>query len=135
MTNDYNDRWSRNTERQKDGENKMDKTSRKALKEQYHNRKVIGGVYCIKCSGKTDVWFRATTDIQGAKNRFQFSVSTDSCPEICMMAAWKESGASGFSFEIIEEIEKKETQTEREFYDDVNTLLELWLEKNRNPAP
>ena len=112
----------------------MDKSSRKALKEQYHNRKAVGGVYCIKCSGRDDVWFRATKDMRGAKNRFLFFVSTDSCPEICMMDAWKESGAAGFSFEIIEEIEKKETQTDREFSDDVNTLLELWLEKNQKPG-
>lgn len=62
----------------------MDKPSRKALKEQYQNRKVVGGVYCIKCSGSDDVWFRSTTDMQGAKNRFLFSLSTDLCPEICM---------------------------------------------------
>lgn len=125
----------RNTECKKDGEIKMDKSSRKALKEQYQNRKIVGGVYCIKCMDRDEVWFRATEDIQGAKNRFQFFVSTDSCPEPCMKEAWKDSGASGFSFEIIEEIERKETQTDREFSDDVNTLLELWLEKSRNPAP
>lgn len=109
----------------------MDKPSRKALKGQYQNRKVVGGVYCIKCSGSDDVWFRSTTDMQGAKNRFLFSLSTDLCPEICMADTWKEFGASKFSFEIIEEIQKKETQTEREFFDDVNTLLELWLEKQQ----
>lgn len=101
------------------------------MKEQYQSRKRVGGVYCIKCSGRDDVWLRATTDLQGAKNRFLFSQSTDSYLEICMMDAWKEFGASRFSFEIIEEIEKKEMQTEREFSDDVNTLLELWLEKQQ----
>ncbi len=109
----------------------MDKPSRKALKEQYQSRKVVGGVYCIRCSGRDHIWFRATTNMQGAKNRFLFSLSTDLCPEICMMDAWKESGASQFSFEVIEEMEKKETQTEQEFSDDVNTLLELWLEKQQ----
>lgn len=109
----------------------MDKSSRKALKEQYQNRKVVGGVYCITCSGSDDVWFRATMDMQGAKNRFLFSLSMDSPPEILMKDAWKKFGASKFSFEIIEELQKKETQTEREFSDDVNTLLELWLEKQQ----
>ncbi len=113
----------------------MDKSSRKALKEQYQNRKIVGGVYCIKCKDRDEVWFRATEDMQGAKNRFQFFVSTDSCPEPSMMDAWKESGASGFSFEVIEEIERNETQTDREFSDDVNILLELWLEKNQNLDP
>jgi hypothetical protein len=113
----------------------MDKSSRKALKEKYQNRKIVGGVYCIKCKDRDEVWFRATEDMQGAKNRFHFFVSTDSCPEPSMMDAWKETGAAGFSFEVMEELERNETQSDREFSDDVNTLLELWLEKKQNPDP
>jgi hypothetical protein len=45
------------------------------------------------------------------------------------MEDWKLYGASSFSFEILEEIHKKETQSDREFADDVATLLELWTEK------
>jgi len=107
----------------------MDKPSKKDLKEQYKNRVITGGVYCVKCSGTDHLWLRATTDMQGSKNRFAFSVSTNSCPEMCMIEAWKQFGATTFSFEILEKIEKKETQTTREFSDDVNTLLELWNEK------
>ncbi|WP_077611243.1 GIY-YIG nuclease family protein [Clostridium sp. Marseille-P2415] len=107
----------------------MEKLTKKALKEQYKNRVLIGGVYCIKCNGNINLWIRATTDMQGSQNRFAFSVSTDFCPETCMIEAWNQFGASAFSFEILEEIQKKETQTEREFSDDVNTLLEIWTEK------
>ncbi|WP_053956708.1 GIY-YIG nuclease family protein [Inediibacterium massiliense] len=107
----------------------MDKLSKKAMKEQYKNRVIIGGIYCIKCNANTNFWIRATTDMQGSKNRFVFSVSTNSCPEGCMIEAWNQFGASAFSFEILEEIQKKETQTAREFSDDVSTLLELWTEK------
>ena len=107
----------------------MGKLSKKDLKEQYKNRVIIGGVYCVKCSDTDNRWTRATTDMQGSKNRFAFSVSTNSCPETCMIEAWKQFGATAFSFEILEEIKKKETQTAREFSDDVNTLLELWTEK------
>jgi hypothetical protein len=46
-----------------------------------------------------------------------------------MLKTWKQYGADSFSFEIVEEIEKKETQTQRQFSDDLNTLLELWNEK------
>lgn len=113
----------------------MEKLSRKALKEQYKNRVIIGGVYRIKCKSCNDTWLRATADMQGSKNRFQYSVSTNSSPEICMMKAWDQFGASDFSFEIIEEIQKKETQTNREFTDDINTLLELWTEKLNSEQP
>jgi len=107
----------------------MENISRKALKEQYKSRVVIGGVYRIKCSGIRAKWLRATTDMKGAANRYQFLFTSGTCPEPCMAEAWKQYGPSSFSFEVMEELQKKETQTDREFSDDVNTLLELWLEK------
>ena len=69
------------------------------LKEQYKNRVIIGGIYCVKCSDTDNRWTRATTDMQGSKNRFAFSVSTNSCPEPCMIEAWKQFGSTTFSFE------------------------------------
>lgn len=103
--------------------------SRKALKEQYKNRKVVGGVYRIKCSEINGGWLRSTTDMKGAENRYRFLLSTGTCPEPSMAKAWDQFGPSSFSFEVVEELEKKETQTDREFTDDVNLLLELWTEK------
>lgn len=114
-----------------DGEKQMEKLSKKALKEQYKNRTPIGGVYSVKCNGNHNLWLRSTTDLQGSKNRFDFFVSTNSCPETCMMDAWNQFGPSSFSFEILEKIEKKETQTIREFSDDVNILLEIWKGENK----
>jgi len=107
----------------------LEKLTKKALKEQYKERVVVGGVYCIKCNDMDQSWMRATTDMKGSKNRFLFSVSANSTPELCMTEAWNRFGPSAFSFEIVEELKKKEAQTEREFSDDVKTLLELWLEK------
>ena len=107
----------------------METSSKKALKAQYKNRTVIGGVFIIRCAADDAAWLRSTTDIQGSKNRFTFSVSTHFCPEICMAKAWKQHGASAFSLEILEEIKKKEEQTDREFSDDVAILLQMWCEK------
>lgn len=108
----------------------MEQISRKALKEQYKNRTIVGGIYCITCSGDSKSWIRATTDMQGAKNRFAFSVSVNSCPETGMLSAWNQFGASAFSFKVLEEMKKKELQTDCEFLQDVNTLLEMWTEKS-----
>ncbi len=107
----------------------MDISSKRALKAQYKNRTIVGGIFCIRCEAAGEAWIRATTDMQGSKNRFAFSSSTNFCPEACMAQAWKQHGASAFSFEVLEEIEKKEAQTDREFSDDVAVLLELWSEK------
>ncbi len=107
----------------------MDAYSKKALKAQYKSRTVVGGVFCIRCALADAAWLRSTTDIQGAQNRFAFSVSTDLCPEAYMAQAWKRHGAAAFSFEVLEMLEKKETQSERAFSDDIAVLLQMWAEK------
>jgi len=107
----------------------MDKLSKKALKEQYKNRVLVGGVYRIQCNANDAFWVRAAIDLQGSKNRFQFSLSMDSSPEPCMAEAWNQFGKSSFSYEILEELQKKELQTEGEFAEDINILLEIWTDK------
>jgi len=42
---------------------------------------------------------------------------------------WNEYGKQIFMFEILEEYEKKETQTLEEFNNDIRVLEEMWLEK------
>ncbi|WP_026892998.1 GIY-YIG nuclease family protein [Lacrimispora aerotolerans] len=107
----------------------MDKLSRKSLKEQYKSRALIGGVYQIKCKEEGMVWLRSTVDLKGAENRFLFSKSMNSCPEHGMRKLWDKYGVEAFSFEVLEELKKKETQTEEEFSEDIKILLELWQEK------
>ena len=49
-----------------------------------------------------------------------------------MRGEWAQYGAQSFTFEILEEIKKKDTQTEQEFMEDIGVLLELWTEKYPN---
>lgn len=46
-----------------------------------------------------------------------------------MAEAWKRHGASVFTFEVLETLQKKDDQTDREFSDDIDVLYELWSEK------
>jgi hypothetical protein len=46
-----------------------------------------------------------------------------------MLKDWKTFGKEAFSFEVLEELEKKESQSDREFKEDLATLLEIWNEK------
>lgn len=108
----------------------MNDLSKKELKEQYRQQEHIGGIYRITCTQSEHQWILSATNLQGAKNRFAFSVATNSCPEHSMSADWELYDASSFSFEILEELKQTETQTNREFSDDIRTLLDLWREKN-----
>ena len=109
----------------------MEKNSKKELREQYKSRTVTGGVYCITCEGNGHKWIKSTKDIDGQKNKFEFFTSTNSCPEPSMRAEWDQYGANSFSLTVLEEITKGETQTEREFSDDIALLLEMWNEKQQ----
>lgn len=110
----------------------MDKTSKKQLVNSYKERKLVGGICAIKntINGKTLI--TATTDLQGYKNRFDFSTKMGSCVHMKLQNDWKKYGHSAFTFEIFEQYEKKAGQTDDEFKSDIQTLEELWLEKSRS---
>lgn len=110
----------------------MDKLTKKDLKDKYKNREVIGGIYRIICSASGNFWLKSSVDMPSAKNRFAFAVNMNTFPEAGMLEDWKKFGADSFSLEVLEEIKKKETQTEREFSDDVDLMLEIWTEKLEN---
>lgn len=109
----------------------MEKYKKRELRNRYKDKVIIGGVYCIKCNENNHIWIKSVRDMSGSKNRFEFAVSTNSCPEPDLRIEWAEYGAKSFSFVILEEIKKKENQSEREFLNDINVLLEMWLEKSR----
>ena len=51
-----------------------------------------------------------------------------------MLRELNDYGAASFSFAVLEELQKNETQTDREFAEDVQTLFELWQEKRESGA-
>ncbi len=109
----------------------MERLTKKEIKEQYKNRRFIGGVYSIKCDGNGREWIKSTTDLEGQSNRFNFFVTTNTCPEPAMRSEWEQFGAGAFSFSVLEKLEKGETQTNKEFAEDIQALYEMWLKENR----
>ncbi|MDR1133321.1 MAG: GIY-YIG nuclease family protein [Synergistaceae bacterium] len=101
---------------------------RKELIQQYKERKITGGIYLIKNSRGGKSVLGLTTDIQGSRNRFDFSKKTGMCTDKRIENDWKRLGADAYSFDVLEEISKKETQTDREFERDLADYKELWRE-------
>ena len=106
---------------------------RKELKKRYQSRTIVGGVYRIACEGSGHSWVKATKNLQEQKNRFGFSMQMGGCPEPSMRRDWEQYGSGAFTFTVLEELEKKETQSEDEFARDIETLLELRSARAEEP--
>ena len=52
-----------------------------------------------------------------------------------MRSEWNEYGKESFTLAVLEELEKKETQTDAQFGNELAVLLEMWREKQERDAP
>ena len=102
---------------------------KKELRMRYEERKRVGGVFVIRNTLKDKLLLDATTDVQRSRNRFEFTQKTGSCADLPLQKDWTEQAGRGFVFELLEDLEKGETQTEAEFGADIKLLKELWLQK------
>jgi hypothetical protein len=110
--------------------NKMNEHERKkALRQSYRERKVTGGGFRVVNTKSGRFFLKGETDLKGAENRFEFSHLTDTCFHPAMQSDWKTFGKEAFAFEVLEELSKKDTQTDREFREDVALLEEIWADK------
>ncbi len=108
----------------------MDKEKKKALISAYKERKQIGGVFVIRNTVTGQMLLLSTLDLQGAKNSFNFTKKVGGgCFHMKLQEVWKEFGDKAFEMEVLEELEKQETQTNKEFRQDMDLLEEMWLEK------
>lgn len=107
----------------------MERQNRKAQKDAYKQRKMIGGVCAIKNDRTGRVLLIAATDVEGMAKRFEFAYKTGTGFHPKLQKDFLIYGEDAFSFSTVETLEKKETQTDREFHEDLETLLELWRTK------
>ena len=104
-----------------------DAQAKKEIIAQYKDREIIGGVYTIKNTLNNKVLLGSATDLNGIKNRFEFSQKTGSCVDMKLQNDWNAQGGEQFSFEVLEELKKGDTQTIEEFKSDIAVLKEIWV--------
>ena len=107
----------------------MDKQNRKELRAAYKELKDIGGICAIKNTANGKTLILPVNNLRAYKSRFDFSKSTGSCVDDKLLLDWEKFGAQNFFMEVLEELERMEEQTPKEFRDDLNTLKDIWLEK------
>jgi hypothetical protein len=110
-------------------EQPMEKQNKKDILAAYKERKVLGGVYAIRNLENGKMLLLSATEISGSQNRFNFAQKTGSCIDLKLKDDWQKYGNEAFAFVVLEELEKKDTQTLKEFGEDIKILKGLWLEK------
>jgi hypothetical protein len=83
----------------------MQGEARKAAVAAYKERKVVGGVYAVRCKASGEVWVGQWVDITTIQNRLWFALRRDAHPKKELLEAWRRHGESQFSFEILEKLD------------------------------
>ena len=99
------------------------------MQQEYKERKITGGVYLFRNAVTGKALIQSTSSIEKAKSLLEFSKSTGSCIHPILAKDWTTYGSEVFSLEILETLDKKDTQTNEEFREDIMALEDLWREK------
>lgn len=110
-------------------ENEMEKEKRKRLVEEYKLKKTTGGVYMVRNQETGTFFLKGDTNLEGSKNRFEFSQKTGSCVFHQLRREWDQYGPAAFEFVVLEEIEQKAEESGAAFKDRLKKLEEKWKEK------
>ena len=107
----------------------MNPQNKKDLLAAYKQRTQIGGIYAVTNTKTGKALVMASADLRGIQKRYEFAAMTGGCFHPKLMKDAQTYGNEAFAFAVLEELERKSTQTDREFGDDLELLLSMWLEK------
>ena len=83
----------------------MDKQSRRDAIRDYKERKILHGVYAVRCAATGQSWIGVATNVAQMQNRIWFALRQGGHPNPELRAAWQTHGEPAFSFEVLEQID------------------------------
>jgi hypothetical protein len=87
---------------------------RKAAVAAYKERKVVAGIYLVRCGATGACWAGQAPDLSTIRNRVWFTLRHGSHRQRSLQAAWNAHGEAAFSFEEIERLDEKALEAGRE---------------------
>ena len=87
---------------------------RKAAVAAYKERKVVAGIYLVRCGATGECWAGQAPDLSTIRNRVWFTLRHGSHRQRSLQAAWNAHGEAAFSFEEIERLDEKALEAGRE---------------------
>lgn len=85
----------------------MNSQDKKAAITAYKERKVVAGIYAVRCLSSGQRWIGSAPDLGTARNRIWFGLRLGSDPHPTLQAAWRAHGADSFVFEEVERLEEE----------------------------
>jgi hypothetical protein len=82
----------------------MTKVDRKAALRAYKERKVVAGIYAVRCEASGGRWVGSAPDLSTVENRLWFDLRLGSFRHRGLQAAWREHGAEALRYEEVERI-------------------------------
>lgn len=83
----------------------MKGNDRKAAVDAYKERKVVAGIYAVRCGSSGECWVGRAPDLSTVQNRLWFTLRQGNGPWRSLQAAWRIHGPDAFSFEVLEQID------------------------------
>lgn len=84
----------------------MSTVNRKAAIAEYKKRKVLAGVFAVRCLASGQVWVGRAPDVESIETRLRFGLRAGGHRHPPMQAAWNAHGGDSFAFEIVETVEE-----------------------------
>ncbi len=87
---------------------------RKAAVAAYKERKVVAGIYLVRCLATGARWAGQAPDLSTIQNRIWFTLRHGSHRQRSLQAAWQAHGEAAFAFEEVERLDEKALEAGRE---------------------
>jgi hypothetical protein len=80
---------------------------KKAAIAAYKERKVVGGIYAVRCRATDRRWIGWAPNLATIQNRLWFALRLGTSPHRTLQAAWREHGGESFVLEEVERLDEE----------------------------
>lgn len=89
-------------------------TDRREALAAYKERKVMAGIYAVRCKVTDQLWLGKAPDLSTIQNRLWFTLRHGSNPHRSLQEAWTLHGPDAFAFEVVESLSEDDLQSGRD---------------------
>jgi len=97
---------------------------------EYRQMRFSMGVLQIRNLSNGKVLLDSGLNLPALVNRHRFQLELGAHPNRLLQLDWNQFGAEAFRFEMVAEVERMESEPDRDYRDDVKALEALWREEN-----